>query len=94
MLICRVTGWKPFCFHNPLFPAFFAYCLLALFVLIITLFTTFSVTIGDIFIAFPEICYKYGFESLPHFSNFCKKNFGASPRSLRAGNLSEVNGMS
>lgn len=30
-----------------------------------------------------EICYKYGFESLPHFSNFCKKNFGASPRSLR-----------
>lgn len=24
-----------------------------------------------------EICYKYGFESLPHFSNFCKKNFGA-----------------
>lgn len=32
-----------------------------------------------------EICYKYGFESLPHFSNFCKKNFGASPRNLRAG---------
>lgn len=31
-----------------------------------------------------EICYKYGFESLPHFSNFCKKNFGASPRSLRS----------
>lgn len=30
-----------------------------------------------------EICYKYGFESLPHFSNFCKKSFGASPRSLR-----------
>lgn len=30
-----------------------------------------------------EICYKYGFESLPHFSNFCKKNFGVSPRSLR-----------
>ena len=30
-----------------------------------------------------EICYKYGFESLPHFSNFCKKNFGASPRSIR-----------
>ena len=30
-----------------------------------------------------EICYKYGFESLPHFSNFCKKNFGLSPRSLR-----------
>lgn len=31
-----------------------------------------------------EICYKYGFESLPHFSNFCKKNFGASPRGLRS----------
>ena len=30
-----------------------------------------------------EICYKYGFESLPHFSNFCKKFFGASPRMLR-----------
>lgn len=30
-----------------------------------------------------EICYKYGFESLPHFSNFCKKNFGTSPRGLR-----------
>ncbi len=30
-----------------------------------------------------EICYKYGFESLPHFSNFCKKNFGSSPRALR-----------
>lgn len=30
-----------------------------------------------------EICYKYGFESLPHFSNFCKKNFGSSPRGLR-----------
>lgn len=33
-----------------------------------------------------EICYRYGFESLPHFSNFCKKNFGLSPRSLRKGN--------
>lgn len=32
-----------------------------------------------------EICYKYGFESLPHFSNFCKKNFGQSPRNLRNG---------
>ena len=32
-----------------------------------------------------EICYQYGFESLPHFSNFCKKNFGASPRSIRSG---------
>ena len=31
-----------------------------------------------------EICYKYGFESLPHFSNFCKKNFGTSPRGLRS----------
>ena len=30
-----------------------------------------------------EICFKYGFESLPHFSNFCKKNFGVSPRQLR-----------
>lgn len=30
-----------------------------------------------------EICFQYGFESLPHFSNFCKKNFGASPRALR-----------
>lgn len=30
-----------------------------------------------------EICYKHGFESLPHFSNFCKKSFGASPRHLR-----------
>ena len=32
------------------------------------------------------ICYKYGFESLPNFSNFCKKNFGSSPRNLRSGN--------
>lgn len=31
-----------------------------------------------------EICFKYGFESLPHFSNFCKKSFGASPRALRS----------
>lgn len=31
-----------------------------------------------------EICYKYGFESLPHFSNFCKKNFGVSPRGIRS----------
>lgn len=30
-----------------------------------------------------EICYKYGFESLPHFSNFCKRYLGASPRNLR-----------
>lgn len=34
-----------------------------------------------------EICYKYGFESLPHFSNFCKKNFGNSPRALRTGSI-------
>lgn len=32
-----------------------------------------------------EICYKHGFESLPHFSNFCKKSFGMSPRCLRNG---------
>lgn len=32
-----------------------------------------------------EICFKHGFESLPHFSNFCKKYFGASPRNLRTG---------
>ena len=32
-----------------------------------------------------EICFNNGFESLPHFSNFCKKNFGASPRTLRTG---------
>lgn len=31
-----------------------------------------------------EVCYNYGFESLPHFSNFCKKHFGASPRKLRS----------
>lgn len=30
-----------------------------------------------------EICFTYGFESLPHFSNFCKKHFGESPRKLR-----------
>lgn len=30
------------------------------------------------------ICFKYGFESLSHFSNFCKKNFNASPRNLRS----------
>lgn len=36
-----------------------------------------------------EICYKYGFESLPHFSNFCKKSFGASPRNLRDNKTSE-----
>ena len=26
-----------------------------------------------------EICYKYGFESLPHFSNFCKRISGLLP---------------
>lgn len=30
-----------------------------------------------------EICFSFGFESLPHFSNFCKKHFGESPRKLR-----------
>ena len=35
-----------------------------------------------------EICYKYGFESLPHFSNFCKKSFGASTRNLRRQDIS------
>lgn len=30
-----------------------------------------------------EICFKNGFESLSHFSNFCKKAFNASPRNLR-----------
>lgn len=31
-----------------------------------------------------EICYKFGFESLSHFSHFCKSNFGKSPRACRA----------
>lgn len=35
-----------------------------------------------------EICYKYSFESLSHFSNFCKKFFDASPRNLRAAHKS------
>lgn len=30
-----------------------------------------------------EISNKYGFDSLPHFSNFCKTCFGSSPRALR-----------
>lgn len=30
-----------------------------------------------------EISDKYGFDSLPHFSNFCKSYFGNSPRALR-----------
>lgn len=30
-----------------------------------------------------DISNKYGFESLPHFSNFCKTHFGDSPRTLR-----------
>lgn len=25
--------------------------------------------------------------ALPHFSNFCKKNFGASPRNIRSGKV-------
>lgn len=36
-----------------------------------------------------EICFKHGFESLPHFSNFCKKYFGASPRNLRTGSTAK-----
>ena len=30
-----------------------------------------------------EISSKYGFDSLPHFSNFCKTCFGSSPRTIR-----------
>lgn len=30
-----------------------------------------------------EISIKYGFDTLPHFSNFCKTCFGDSPRALR-----------
>ncbi len=30
-----------------------------------------------------EICFGHGFESLSHFSNFCKKSFGDSPRNIR-----------
>lgn len=30
-----------------------------------------------------EICYKYGFDSLSHFSHFCKSYFGQSPRACR-----------
>lgn len=30
-----------------------------------------------------EISYKYGFESLSNFSQFCRTNFGMSPRALR-----------
>lgn len=30
-----------------------------------------------------DISNKYSFESLPHFSNFCKTHFGDSPRALR-----------
>ena len=41
-----------------------------------------------------EICYKYGFESLPHFSNFCKKFFGASPRNLRKNEYENKNKLS
>lgn len=32
-----------------------------------------------------EICFEHGFESLSHFSNFCKKCFGTSPRNIRKG---------
>lgn len=30
-----------------------------------------------------DICNKYGFDTLSHFSNFCKSCFGNSPRALR-----------
>lgn len=30
-----------------------------------------------------EICFNHGFESLSHFSNFCKKMLGNSPRNIR-----------
>lgn len=30
-----------------------------------------------------DICNKYGFDTLSHFSNFCKTCFGNSPRALR-----------
>ena len=36
-----------------------------------------------------EICFNHGFESLSHFSNFCKKFFGGSPRSIRKGENTE-----
>lgn len=38
-----------------------------------------------------SICFKYGFESLSHFSNFCKKFFDASPRNLRRMRKEAVN---
>lgn len=31
-----------------------------------------------------DICYKYDFDTLSHFSHFCKSNFGKSPRAYRA----------
>ena len=31
-----------------------------------------------------EICYKYGFESLPHFSNSARRISGLHPRGLRS----------
>lgn len=34
-----------------------------------------------------EICYKFGFETLSHFSHFCKSSFGKSPRACRADRL-------
>lgn len=36
-----------------------------------------------------EICFNHSFESLSHFSNFCKKFFGGSPRSIRKGENTE-----
>lgn len=35
-------------------------------------------------ISISEIAYKYLFQSLPQFSNFCKKYLGAAPREIRA----------
>lgn len=37
-----------------------------------------------------EICFGHGFESLSHFSNYCKKYFGGSPRSIRKGEKEEA----
>ena len=37
-----------------------------------------------------EICFGHGFESLSHFSNFCKKFFGDSPRNIRKKEKEEI----
>lgn len=39
-----------------------------------------------------EICFEHGFESLSHFSNFCKKFFGDSPRNIRKREKEETPG--